>query len=393
MNSGPVAERGIDITLTVERECIVEVAIANHRPLGIASHLTGLDPENACRRVASVFSVCRIAQGVAGSMAVERALGIEPAPCQKAARAFLLRGETVLEHATCALLTWPALVAQIPVGISIVKALRGALAELWRCVYPRGDWMLPGGGWLAPDKTALAASLATAEATLKEAGLALPLDIAGWRDWLSNARGPAAELLRMLKARDWAGCGASRVPLLDSLDETAIEQNLAADMDGTFVARPEWEGVVWETGPLARRMAEPVIREAVAEHGRGLTARFLAQCVETVRCLGEMQEIAGEICKDEGTPVTVRDGEGLGRVRAARGWLAHRVEISGERISRYQILAPTEWNFHPSGALARGLVQGRPGPPPQRLAQLMFAAIDPCVPCQIKVRSQAEREL
>jgi coenzyme F420-reducing hydrogenase alpha subunit len=393
MSGGFAAEGGIDIALTAEGDRIVDVAIVNCRPLGIASHLVGLAPENALRRVTSVFSVCRIAQGIAGSMAVERALGIDPGPSQKAARAFLLRGETALEHATCALLTWPALVEQIPSGFSIVKALRGALAELWHSIYADGDWMRPGGGRLVPDKTALAANLAGAEAAVQKAGLALPLDLVGWRDWLSSADGPAGELLRMLEARDWASCGVSRVALLDRLSEAEIEQHLSADKNGAFIARPEWEGVVWETGPLARRMAEPVIREAVAEHGLGLAARFLAQCVETMRCLGEMREIMGEMGRDEGAAVTVRDGEGLGCVQAVRGWLVHRVEIADGRISRYQILAPTEWNFHPHGAFARGLTKSRPGPPPERLAQLMVAALDPCVPCQIKVCSQLERKI
>lgn len=393
MNCSFTGEGSIDIALATEGDRIVDVSLVNRRPLSIASHLAGLAPENALRRVTSVFSVCRIAQGLAGSMAVEQALGIEPAPSQKAARAFLLRGETVLEHATCALLDWPVLLGKKPTGFHAVKALRASLADLWDCIYPDGDWMRPGGGgWLAPDKTALAARLDAAEAALKETGLALPLDTAGWRDWLSSARGPAAELLRMLQERGWAGCGASHVPLLDSLNETAIELQLAADMDGTFVAWPEWEGVAWETGPLARRMAEPVIRKAVAEHDLGLAARFLAQCVETMCCLGEMREIMGEMGKDEGAAVTVRDGEGLGCVQAVRGWLVHRVEIADGRISRYQILAPTEWNFHPCGAFARGLTQGRPGPPPERLAQLMVAALDSCVPCKIKVCSQLERK-
>jgi Ni,Fe-hydrogenase I large subunit len=140
-------------------------------------------------------------------------------------------------------------------------------------------------------------------------------------------------------------------------------------------------------------MGDPLIQAVVTGHGRGLAARFLAQCVETMWCLVEMRDLAEEIYRDRNSPIPERDGVGLGLVEAVRGWLAHRVEIADGRIRRYQILAPTEWNFHPRGALARGLMEGRRGPPPERLAQLMVAALDSCVPCQIKVCSQLERKI
>jgi len=388
MSDSFAAEGGIDIALTAEGDRIVDVAIANHRPLGITSHLAGLTPEVAVRRIATLFSVCRIAQGLAGCMAIEHALGIDPGPSQKAARALLLRGETVLEHATCALLDWPVLLGKRPDGFRTLKTLRASLADLWDCLYPDGDWVRPGGGWLAPDKTALMARLDAAEDAIVEARLALPLDAAGWQDWVRSAKGPAAEIFRLLEARGWMGCGASRVPLLDRLDETVLERRLAADEDGAFVAQPEWEDAPRETGPLVRRIADPLVQAVVTQHGRGLTAHFLAQCVETMWCLVEMRDLAEDIYRDRNSPLSEGDGVGLGLVEAARGWLAHRVEIADGRVRRYQILAPTEWNFHPRGALARGLIEGCPGPPPERRAQLMVAALDPCVPCRLRLRNK-----
>jgi coenzyme F420-reducing hydrogenase alpha subunit len=385
MSGGFTGEGSIDIALATEGDRIVDVSIANRRPLDLASHLVGLTPNEALHRIAAVFSVCRIAQGLAGSMAVEQALGIDPGPSQNAARALLLRGETVLEHATCVLLDWPVLLGKRPIGFRTVKALRVSLADIWDCIYPDGDWMRPGGGWLAPDKTALTARLDAAEDAIVEARLALPLDTAGWQDWVRGARGPAAELFRLLEQEGWEGCGASGVTLLDSFDETALDRRLAADGDGSFVAQPEWESGPRETGPLARRLADPLVQAVVAQHGRGLAARFLAQCVETTWCLVEMRDLAEEIYRDRNSPIPEGDGVGLGLVEAARGWLAHRVEIADGRIRRYQILAPTEWNFHPRGALARGLMEGRRGAPPEHLAQLMVAALDSCVPCRLKL--------
>lgn len=378
---------GIDVELAVESGRIVDVTIANRRPLGIASRLAGYLPSDALRLVTRLFSVCRIAQGLAGAMAMERAQGVEIDPSQKAARAFLLRGETVLEHSTCVLLNWPSLQGQRTANLCFLSALRASLGELWRSVYPDGDWMRPGGGRLAPDKAALAAKLDAVQGAIKDAHLATPLDPAACRDWIGGANGPAAGLLRMIEAEQWQGCGASGTALLNQPEENALERRLAHDADGAFTARPEWEGSPRETGPLARRWREPVLLETVAQHGSGLAAHFLAQCVDTICCLEEMQNLVDRVQEASAPQTAAADGAGLGLVETARGWLAHRVEIADGRIRRYQILAPTEWNFHPRGALARGLVGSRTGPTPECLAELLVAALDPCVPARITMRN------
>ncbi len=75
---------------------------------------------------------------------------------------------------------------------------------------------------------------------------------------------------------------------------------------------------------------------------------------------------------------------GVGQVEAARGRLVHRVEIESGMIRGYRILAPTEWNFHPDGVLARGL-EGLPvGSDLNALVALTVEAVDPCVGYQIE---------
>jgi hypothetical protein len=81
----------------------------------------------------------------------------------------------------------------------------------------------------------------------------------------------------------------------------------------------------------------------------------------------------------------------------SRGLLVHRVRLQPQadgrfdaqcRVADCQVLAPTEWNFHPSGGLglwladrpARGSIAGRGGDPGLGLA---IAALDPCVPFEL----------
>jgi uptake hydrogenase large subunit len=71
----------------------------------------------------------------------------------------------------------------------------------------------------------------------------------------------------------------------------------------------------------------------------------------------------------------------MGTVEAARGRLTHRATLAGGVVSRYQILAPTEWNFHPQGVVARGLIGFPCGDETtfSRQAELFIKAVDPCV--------------
>jgi Ni,Fe-hydrogenase I large subunit len=72
----------------------------------------------------------------------------------------------------------------------------------------------------------------------------------------------------------------------------------------------------------------------------------------------------------------------LAQVEAARGRLVHRVDIDDRgMIQRYQILAPTEWNFHPRGIVRKGLgnLQGRNDEELDQLARIFINAVDPCV--------------
>jgi coenzyme F420-reducing hydrogenase alpha subunit len=80
-------------------------------------------------------------------------------------------------------------------------------------------------------------------------------------------------------------------------------------------------------------------------------------------------------------------GVGLAQVEAARGRLVHRVELEHDGVRRYRILAPTEWNFHPAGAAAQGLMH-LPAEEPEvlrRLAALLINAVDPCVGYDLRV--------
>ena len=72
----------------------------------------------------------------------------------------------------------------------------------------------------------------------------------------------------------------------------------------------------------------------------------------------------------------------LGWVETARGRLYHAARVEAGRVMAYRISAPTEWNFHPRGVLARWLEAA--GQADAQTAQALAALVDPCVAVRVE---------
>ena len=78
---------------------------------------------------------------------------------------------------------------------------------------------------------------------------------------------------------------------------------------------------------------------------------------------------------------------GLSLVKTARGMLMHYVRIGVGRVAEYLTIAPTEWNFHPQGALVTGLT-GLKENDVERLMDTVktyVLSLDPCVEYVIEI--------
>jgi Ni,Fe-hydrogenase I large subunit len=78
-------------------------------------------------------------------------------------------------------------------------------------------------------------------------------------------------------------------------------------------------------------------------------------------------------------------GQAIAWCEMARGLLLHWVQLDAQhRVQDYRVLAPTEWNFHPEGALAQALTQLNPTD--AAAAWCLASAYDPCVDCSVNVQ-------
>jgi len=157
---------------------------------------------------------------------------------------------------------------------------------------------------------------------------------------------------------------------------------------------PRLEGSPVEVGALARQAVDgdPLVLDLMARFGACVTTRVIARLRETARLAVAMHDWARQF--DLSAPFLDPgsrrgEGAGIGLIEAARGGLGHWIELSGDKIRRYQIIAPTTWNFSPRDR------DGIPGPLEQALVgtpvgdegarsiaiQHVVRSFDPCMVC------------
>jgi Ni,Fe-hydrogenase I large subunit len=344
---------------------VIGVEVASTRPQVANRLLSGRTAEEAVALVPRLFSICGRSQGVAAVLACEAASAREPDAQTRAAREGVVRVEAVQEYLWRMLVDWPQLAGGAPHPDALTAARRAlagapperALDEVRELV--KAQAIAAAGAWNALD------------------------DAASGERWLARAATPAAAMLAQLGAKH-PGLGASGVALLPA-DGGAVARAIgpALDGDAAFELAPTWNGAPAETGALARTCAQPFVAAVVARHGRSPFARFVARVVELVGLVRPdvpaQSRVAGS--------VSLEPGAGIGWVETARGLLVHAVRLAAGRIERYRIVAPTEWNFHPCGALPAGLagVRAADASELRRLVQLAVQSLDPCVAARVEV--------
>lgn len=203
-------------------------------------------------------------------------------------------------------------------------------------------------------------------------------------------------------------CGPLKIPLISEdarsawlhgdgpVPPSAGETRVDADKPDayTWCKAPRYGGEVAETGALARQLVagQPLLRDIVACHGGSVTARILARMIEVARIIPAMEQWAKAL--QPGEPFCIpaplpETGESAGLIEAARGTLGHWLSVRRGRIDRYQIIAPTTWNFSPRdtagqpGPLELALVGLPAGDGAQPTVQHVVRSFDPCMVCTV----------
>lgn len=138
----------------------------------------------------------------------------------------------------------------------------------------------------------------------------------------------------------------------------------------SWAKAPRFNSQAAEVGPLARvvmaanpdnashQIRDPLFGDIIKRLGPSVFTRVLARMHEAPRIYKLVEEWLSQINLDDEFYIKPkeRDGRGWGATEAARGALAHWIEVESGVIKNYQIISPTTWNVGPNDS------KGNPGP-------------------------------
>jgi hypothetical protein len=375
----------LTVSLAWNGQRVTSVGIRSTRPFVIARMLAGKTAASAAATVPMLYAVCGEAQRAAAVNALVAAGASDVAadPVRDDERVML---ETVQEHFWRLLIDWPqaldrpaqtAVVAQVRNGIATAMTEAGAAAQ--------GKRPLPERA-LGIELGRLAAESIYGMPPVAFAALTT---LSALESWTARGATASASLLgALLAAAPERGRGEAKLmpsPTRKAL-LAAVAPALAADPE--FARSPTWHGAPVETGALARTRSHSLVAALVDRNGHAPATRFVARLVDLALLLaapGDRATAAAAVPRVQAFPIG--EAHGFAAVETARGLLVHSVRIAEGRIADYRIVAPTEWNFHPDGALVCGL-EGLSAPDPATLrqqAQLAVTSLDPCVAWRVEV--------
>lgn len=344
---------GMALPTIVSTRPLLAARIARGRPAGELPAVLG-----------ALFSMCAHAQRGTARRAVAAAAG-EPARSSSAERA-ALQAATAREQALRIAQDWHRLLPGAPAAAP-TAALRGC--PLWDAALAPAEQVRALPAWLSRHWLGepVAAWLAAHAA-----------DPAAWAErWCTRVDTAPARLLR--SQRQALQDIATPIRPLRLLDQPlATLPHLARRMaeETGFCAEPDWQGTPAETGPWTRSVdpAPP------APHNAWM--RLIARLVDLLH----LAVPAGCERLAEGA-LTLGRHESVAWTETARGLLVHWVRLEdapqGARVADCRVLAPTEWNFHPRGVLARTLAS-LTGDDRAAQAARAAAAFDPCVEFEVE---------
>jgi hypothetical protein len=323
-------------------------------------------------RLAALYGLCGYAHRLTAQLAIDAAYGLRGQPMAEELAG--LAAETQREHVRRIWLDWPRLV-----GADDAEAATGARA-LSNCPALHADGkraktqMRP---WIEHE---LLGECAARWLTHWRADPIACLD-----EWAARGRTMPARLLQSI-ASTARGLTARALPLLahaQSSTLSALARSIADQPD--FEKLPTWKGQCCETGSW-NRLADA---EFSQDHeARDAWLRFGARVAEitALTCDAVPRLAAGAM--------TLAPGEALAWSEMARGLLLHRVRLerggAESTVADYQVIAPTEWNFHPRGAVSSQLKEMSAATVPEqsgameRRIDVLAAAFDPCISYHIE---------
>jgi len=329
--------------------------IQSSRPPGLERLFRGKPAQLLPDMLAMVFSLCGHAHRLTARRAIEAARGWTPP--LTSAEAELLQWQTAREQIRRITWDWPTLLAP---ALDVRRAPPQAL-------FPPLNDSTP--------------SLATLAAWAEQEVFAMPAErwserfqgrgTAWLSEWAAGTLTPTAQILQACAASAQQISIAAQ-PLRLQRDDAAqfrLARLLSASAADAFVRAPEQADGYAETGAWTRHL------DPLSGTYRDLWGRMGSRLLDLAK-LSQPNYGASWLCCGA---VKTGPSEGLAWTETARGLLVHWVALDGAAVGDCRVLAPTDWNFHPDGIVARALAFQPPGPQGRAGTDAILSVFDPCL--------------
>ena len=391
-------EGRLDIRLSLNDQGDRQVQIESSRPLAATKIFHGKKSEEVLKILPMLYNVCGNAQAQAAQTAIMNARGCFVSPDQRenVAREMLVLVETAKEHLCRILMDWPGYIDEDN-DVSELKAVL-QMAQLFKQGLFEQGIAFADVTVLKVDKQYVQALIDQLDDLLQRLIFVnKPQDWFSFNDkdllfeWIENENTVASRLLKQIKKLELEKQGVNDIGFLPELDEERLLEHFTATDAEDFIAQPSWNDKPHESTSLVRQKEHPLIKSLLIEYENGLLTRLIARLLELAeipaRLRDNLKKIEAKEMSDNQPDNVKKSGIGIGQVEAARGHLVHCVELEEDVVKRYQILAPTEWNFHPRGVVAKGLQSLRTKNETllRQQADMLINAIDPCVAYDITI--------
>ena len=361
------SQGGLAITAEVADERICAVRVSSTRPTNLSRLFIGRPAQEAPLLAERIFSLCGVSHRVVAARALAIARQEPVCPRRNREEAIAL----IADSLSVALRSNMILALDGDAARSDLDHIRavGELLSLLRDLRSETEARSAEGGESRKKAKALIRNIRALGRDLYAQG---PQAERG-----SASRFPFERLEREFAAGDSFTVGPPDD--LGDADDLEVMQRMRTE-GASFTVMPSLQGRAPETGAFARRWAETDLSKGA------LAARFQARIIDILACIAELER--GE--KDPPAPRAVSPSprEGFATAETCRGRLYHWVRLAADgRIEDYRIVAPTEWNFHPTGPFVEALLGApvRRGRAERGIAQLA-GLFDPCVPFRVEVK-------
>jgi len=383
-------EGQIEIDLTPQTTGLHKVLITSSRPVQAIRVMIGKSPEAALSSIPLLFNICGIAQARTAVQAISQNLNIQIPPDVEIARDMLVLVENAREHLTRLFIDWPRLF-DMEINNSQLSILSQLLNDFKQSLFEQGN-AFSLDSKLQLDTDSLRQQIDKLQQSLEQQVFKTNLEqwlsidkLEELKKWSRDCDTQSASSINSIFEQGWESQGFSEIRPMPELELETLEQRFDAEDANQFIAQPDWQGNFYETTTLSRQWHQPLIIELNHHLKNGLITRWVSRLVELAQIPQQLNQLLNQL--ENNSPTEFKHKPGIALTEAARGRLIHRVKIDKGAISNYQILAPTEWNFHPQGLITKSLENLSVDDPAQleKMARLLINAIDPCVGYELRI--------